>query len=110
MPVSATDTVEREDLATTASRFRFGPEIKLDVLPGIAALRLQAERRGWLVAAMHHAIFAAMIAGHTVDDAVLVPLHVLEHLGVARVVRVGHQIAGAFPTADIPGRNRPGRA
>src|ERR1700694_1905936 len=107
MPVSATDAVEREDLAITASRFRFRPKIKSNVLPRVAALRLQAERRGWLVAAMHHAIFAAAVAGHAVDDAVLVPLHLLEHLGVTRVVRVRHQVARAFPTTDVPGRNRP---
>jgi BirA family biotin operon repressor/biotin-[acetyl-CoA-carboxylase] ligase len=47
---------------------------------------------------------------HAVDHAVIVPLHFLEQLGVAGVMRVSHQIARAFPAANVAGRNCPGGA
>src|SRR5260370_428122 len=108
--VSTAHAVESERFAAASGRFRFWSEIKLDRLPSVAALRLQTEARRRFISAVHHAILATRIARHTIDYAVLLPLHLLQQFGVARIVRVGHQIARAFPTANVPGRNRPGRA
>lgn len=92
---------------TLAERFGFGPEIIFEILPIITALIVGAQSAAGVVAAMDHAIFAAGIAGHTVDDAVFVPIDLLEHFLVGRVMAVGHEIAGRFPAANIAGGNRP---
>src|SRR5262249_19890788 len=90
VPVADTDAVESESFAAATGCFWFRPEIKLDRLPSVAAFRLQSERSGRFVAAMHHAIFTTRIARDAVDDAVFVPLNFFEQLGVARIMRVGH--------------------
>src|SRR2546430_4852358 len=90
MSIAGTDSIEGERLAATAARLRFWPEIKFDRLPCVAALRLQTETRGRLVAAMDHAIFATGIARDSIDHAIFFPFHFLKQLGVARVMRVGH--------------------
>src|SRR5437870_4766344 len=107
MAVSATHAVESENFAAFASRFRFRPEIELDGLPSVAALGLQTEARGRFVTTMHHAVFAPTVARDSIDDTVFVPLHFLEQLGVARVMPIRHEVAGAFPSANVPRRDRP---
>src|SRR2546423_15649265 len=90
MPVADRDAIEGDGFAAAAGRLWLGAEVKSDRLPGVAALSLQTEARGRLVAAMDHAIFATRIARDAVNHAVFVPFHFLEQLLVARVVRVGH--------------------
>src|SRR2546425_7744897 len=107
MTVSGADAVKHDDFAAVALRFRSRTEIKFDVLPSVTALRLQAESRGRFVAAMDHAVFAAAVAGDPVYHAVAVPLYLLQQLGVAGVMRVRHQIARAFPTANVARRDSP---
>src|SRR5207249_1952302 len=109
MSVPDRDAIEGNGLAAASSRFRFRSEIKLYRLPGIAGLRLQTETRGRLITAVHHAIFATRIARHAVNHSVFLPLHLLQQFGVARIMGVGHQIARAFPTANVSGWNRPSR-
>src|SRR5688572_17048486 len=86
---------------------RLRAEVVCEVLPVVAALIIRAERATGIVAAMDHAMFAARIARHTVDDAVFLPLHFTKHLGVTRIVAVGHQVAWRFPTAHVVGRDGP---
>src|SRR5258708_7044180 len=107
--VSTTHAVESESFAAPPCRFWFRSEIKLDRLPGIAAFRLQTQAGRRFIPAVHHAILATRIARHAVNHAVFLPLHLLQQFGVARIMRVGHQIARAFPTANVSGRNRPSR-
>src|SRR5581483_509120 len=83
-------------------------EIKLDRLPGIAALRLQTETGSRLVAAVGHAILATRIPGHPVDHTVLAPVDILEQFGVAvimagavRASGIGHEIARRFPAFHV---------
>src|SRR5882724_883321 len=82
-------------------------EIKFDVFPGVAAPRIDggAQRRTWLVAAVHHAIFATAVLGDSIDDPVFVPFDLLEHLLVRAVVSVRHQVAWALPAGDITRRD-----
>src|SRR6266581_5654209 len=93
---------------------RIGPglraEVVFEILPVVAALVIGAERAAGIVAAMDHAVLAAWIARNTVDDAVFFPLHFREHLLVAVVMAVGHQVARRFPAFDVVCRNRPGGA
>src|SRR5437660_7913729 len=70
VPVSATDAVEHESFAPVSGRFRFRPEIEFDVFPRVPALRLQPKRGCPLIAAIYHAVFAAPVASHTIEDAV----------------------------------------
>src|SRR5262245_47181885 len=86
------------------------PEVIFEILPIVAALIVRAERAAGIVAAMHHAVFAARVARDAVHDAVFFPLHFREHLLIAVVVAVGHQITRRFPALDVVGRNRPGGA
>src|SRR2546428_12491276 len=108
MSVAAAYTVKHNRFAAPAGRLRFRPEIELDRLPSIARLRLKAKAGSWLVAAVHHAILATAVTRDAVHHPVSVPLRFLEQFRVARVMPVGHEIAGPFPSANVPGRNRPG--
>src|SRR2546423_843384 len=108
MSVSAAHAIECNRFAATSGWFRFWSEIELDRFPSITALRLQAKAGGRLVTAMHHAVLASAVARNTIDNAVFFPLHSLQQFGVTRVMRVGHQIARAFPATNVPRRDRPG--
>src|ERR1043166_168392 len=110
MTVAAAHTIEHGDFAAVASRLRFRSEIEPDVLPGVAALRLQPESGTRLIAAMDHAIFAATVACDAVDHAVTFPLRFLEQLGITGIVAVRHQVTWAFPPTNVARRNGPGRA
>src|SRR5450432_4864161 len=101
MPIAGTDAVVGRDFIAFASWFRFWAEIEAHCFPCVAALRVKAQTGSRLVAAMDHAVLAAAVLRDAVDDAILFPLHFLEQLRVARIMRVGHQIAGAFPAADV---------
>src|SRR5437016_6054796 len=90
VPVSATDAVEHESFAPVSGRSRSYPEIEFDVFPCVAPLRLQPKRGGRLIAAMHHAVFATVVASDAVDDTIFVPLRFLQQFRVARVMTVGH--------------------
>src|SRR5207244_11630916 len=94
--VSASYTLESDSFTATSRRFWFRSEIKLDRLPSIAALRLQTEAGRRFIPAVHHAILATRVARHAVNHAVFLPLHFLQQFGLARIVRVGHQITRAF--------------
>src|SRR5207302_3393434 len=88
--VAGSYAVEGESLAAASRRFRFRSEIKSNVLPRVAALRLQTETGGRLIPTVHHAILATRIARHPVNYAVFFPFHFLEQFGVARVMGVRH--------------------
>src|SRR5271168_50865 len=85
-------------------------EIEGDVFPGVAGLCLEAKTGGGLVAAMHHAILAADILGDAIDDAVVVPFDLIEKFFVGGVVAISHEVAWAFPAADVAGGDGPGGA
>src|SRR5688572_11401473 len=87
MTVPGSHPIIRCNLVSTAGWLWLGAKVKPHVFPGIAALGVEAETGGRLVAAMDHAIFATAVFRDAVDDAVLVPFHFLEQLGVARIVR-----------------------
>src|SRR6266540_2363475 len=108
MPVAAADAVKHNRFAPPAGRLRFRPEIEPNRLPSIATLRLETKAGSGLVAAMHHAILATAVARDPVHHAISVPLGFLEQFRVARVMPVGHEVAGPFPSANVSGRNRPG--
>src|SRR5439155_11584075 len=108
MPVAAADAVKHNCFAASAGGLWLPPEIKLNRLPSIATLRLQAKAGGRLVTAVHHAILATAVACDALHDAVSVPFRFLEQFRVARVMPVGHEIAGPFPPANISRWNRPG--
>ena len=94
-----------------AGRIRSRPrtEVVLEVDPRIPRAAAQGARR--LEAGVHHAVFAAGIAAApALIDPEAVPLHVGEHLGVGRVVTLGHHVARGLPSADVVGRHRPGAA
>src|SRR6478672_3637100 len=110
MAVSRCDTVESNRFTAAPRRCRLGSEVKFDCFPSVAALGLQTKARRRLISAVHHAVLAAAVTRHTVDHSVIVPLHLLQHFCVAGIVSVGHEIAGAFPTADVPCWNSPGGA
>src|SRR2546422_8349853 len=84
--IARTDAVKNSNLISLARCLRSGTKIKTDVLPRIAALRLEAETGRWLIAAMHHAVLTAHIPGHAVDHAVFLPLHFLQQLGVTGIM------------------------
>src|SRR2546428_7628242 len=86
MPVTGSDAVINGNLVALAGWFWSRAKIKFHRFPSVAALRLESEAGRWLVAAMGHAIFAARIFGHAFDDAILVPVHALQHLGIGIVV------------------------
>src|SRR5271170_6390565 len=84
-----------------ANRLWLRAEVVFDVFPVVAGLIIRAERAARIIAAVHHAMFAARIARDAVDDAILFPLHLREHFLVAAVMAVGHQIARGFPALDV---------
>src|ERR1700730_1480539 len=108
MAVARGNTVVHRDFASPASRFGLRAKIKADILPCVAALRVPAKARSWLVSAMDHAVFATAVFDDTIYHAVLLPLHFLQQLRVARIARACHEIAGAFPAADVTRWNCPG--
>src|SRR5260370_24741878 len=77
--VSTTHAVESESFAAPPCRFWFRSEIELDRLPGIAAFRLQTQARRLFIPALHHAILATRIARHAFNNAVFIPIHLLQH-------------------------------
>src|SRR6476620_1747082 len=114
MTVARTHAVIRGDLVAASAALRPWPEIKSYRFPSVSAFCLQAEAGGRFIAAVGHAILAARIARHATDDAVFVPLHFLQHLGVGLEMscaigahRVGHEITWRFPAHQIPGRDGP---
>ena len=108
--ISGGNAVERiNGCAFRARRGSWG-KVESDILPGVAAFGAATERGGGFVAAVHHAVFATLVARDAVDDAVFLPFGLLEQFAIARIVPVGHQVARGFPAADIAGRDRPGRA
>ena len=106
MPLADGEAIEGLHFMAALVTRRFRPEIVFEILPVIAALEVGAERAAGVVPAMHHAILAARIAGDAVDDAVFVPVHLLQHLLVTGVMAVGHEVTGRFPAANVAGRNR----
>ena len=81
--VSGGHAVERIDAGACGARGGFGCEIKGDILPGIASLSTAAEGGAGLIAAMNHAIFAALVTRDAVDHPVFLPIRFLEELAVA---------------------------
>src|SRR5579862_210868 len=75
-------------------------------LPGVAELLIAAKNRGRLITRVNHAVFAARIAAATV----FFPGRLLDEVFEIVVVRVGHQVTGAFPTARIVSGIAPGGA
>src|SRR5688500_3151348 len=110
MTIAGSNAVEGCDLIAEAGWFGLGAEIEPDVFPSIPALGVEAETGGRFVPAMDHAILAAAVFGDAIEDAVLVPFHFFEQLRVTGVMRVRHQIAGAFPAANVAGGDRPSGA
>ncbi len=104
------ETIESVHLAAGIVRLGFGAKVILEVFPVVAALEVGPQRATLFVAAMDHAVLAARIARHAVHDAVFLPIDLFEHLPIARVVAVGHEVAGGLPALDVPGGNGPGRA
>ena len=85
-------------------------EVVADVLPVVAALVVGAERAAGIVAAVDHAVLAARVARDAVHHAVFVPVHLVQHFLVARVMAVGHQVAGRLPALDVARGDGPGGA
>ena len=100
--------VEGVDLVAFRIRSRLGTEIILHVDPCIA--RLVAERATRIVTAMDHAVLATRIARYTVHHTVFLPIHRAEHLLVAGIVAICHEIAGGLPALHVVSRDRPRRA
>src|SRR5215475_5912760 len=78
--ISRADTVVGEHFTAAPSRFRLRTEIELDRFPRVASLSLQAKRCSGLIAAMHHAIFAAAVAGDAINDPVAIPVSLFQQL------------------------------
>src|SRR6266446_1940607 len=105
MSVSGADSIERIYMFEFGSRLR--SECKFDRLPHVALARFEVESGRGFVAAMDHAILASRIAHFSVLDAEFVPIRFLQQLAIRFVMTVGHEVAGAFPAADIASRDRP---
>ena len=75
-------------------------------LPGVAEFLVAAENGGSFVAGVNHAILAARIA----PAAVLLPRSLFDEFLERLVVRVGHQVARAFPATRVVGGIAPGGA
>src|SRR5919201_1795739 len=84
----------------------FSSKLPLEELPAVAKLSVRAQDRRWLVADVHHAVFAARIA----SAAVLFPWRFFEEVLEGGVVRIGHEITRPLPAARIVGGIAPGRA
>src|SRR6185295_12895421 len=100
------------NLTAVSATMRLATEIKFYCLPRVPAFCLQAQTRRRLIPAMRHAVFTARVARHALDNAVFLPLHFLEHLGVSFVMAFGsdlvsHEIAWRFPAQHVPRRDRP---
>ena len=110
MAFAERNPIKRIDLAAGVVGLGPGAEVVADILPGIAALVIRAERAAGIIPAVHHAVLAARVARDAVHHAVLVPVHLVQHLLVAGVVAVGHQVTGRFPALDVARGNGPGGA
>src|ERR1700680_2458084 len=64
------------------------------------------EHGRWLVAAVGHAVVAALVS----TAPVLVPVGLVDELAIGLDVAVAHQIAGALPAEQRVAGDRPGRA
>src|ERR1700740_3654864 len=60
---------------------------------------------------MGHAIFAVRIFSHTVDNAVTIPINILEHFGIRTVMAfaIGQEVARRLPAHDISSGDSPSR-
>src|SRR5437667_5118937 len=110
MPFADGEPVARIHFVSALVTRRFWPEVVFEILPVIAALEVGAERAAGVVAAVDHAVLAARVARDAVDDAIFVPVHFLEHLPVAGVMAVGHEVTGRFPAPNVARGNGPGGA
>src|ERR1700751_5338643 len=61
---------------------------------------------------MGHAIFAVRIFGHTVDNAVMIPIDIFKHFGIRTVVAfaIGQEVAGRLPSLEVSSGDSPSRA
>src|ERR1041385_5734342 len=93
-----------------AERIRLGPREKVvfEIHPRIANAGTESGRL--FIAAVHHAVFATGIARHTIHDTVFFPSHFREHVLIARVMPIGHYVAGGFPAAHVVSRDSPRHA
>src|SRR5438128_10879424 len=107
MSISRTHPVKDENFAATPGGLRFRAEIEFDRFPSIATLDLQTQSCSRFLAAVHHAIFAATVAGDSINYAVAVPLGSFQQLRIAAVMARGHQGAFSLPPAAMPRRTRP---
>src|SRR5687767_5277641 len=81
-------------------------QLPLEHLERVGPLRVDAQRRGRLVAAVDHAVLAALVLA----AAVLRPVGVVHQAVEAAVMLVGDEIARPLPALDVAGRVAPGRA
>src|SRR5437870_5500491 len=101
MSVTGSHSVKSENFAATPGRLRLRTEIESNCFPRVPALRLQPQGCRRFITAVHHAILAAAITRHSVHDAVPLPLGFLQQFRIARVMRIGHEVAWTFPTSNI---------
>src|ERR1700751_435390 len=61
---------------------------------------------------MGHAIFAVGISSYTIDNAVTIPINILEHFGIRTVMTfaIGQEVAGRLPAQDISSGDSPSGA
>src|SRR5437588_2999970 len=85
---------------------RTGPKIVFEIFPIVAALVIGSQCPAGVIAAMYHAVLAPSIARDTVHNAILVPVHLVQHFLVVGVMAVGHQVTRRFPAFDIAGWDR----
>ena len=104
------DTVERFHARAGQIRLGLRAEVVSEILPVISGLIVRSERAAGIVAAVDHAVLATRVARLAVHHAVILPLHFTQHLLVAGIVPVGHQVTRRFPATNVARRNRPGRA
>src|SRR5437763_16832655 len=108
MSVSRSHSVKSKNFAAKPGWLRLRTEIEFNGLPRIAALCLQTQTCGRFIAAVHAGLFAPAMTRHSVCDAVPLPLCFLQLFCIARIMRVGHEVASTFPTPICPCRDRPG--
>ena len=82
---------------------RCSPQIPDNHLPHIPPVFPQLPHHRRLEAAMHHALRATLV----LSDAVFVPVGLFHHFPVARIMGVGNQVAGGFPSLCVAGRVPP---
>src|SRR6266850_1799721 len=102
------ESVKSVYLAALIIGLRSSSEVVFDILPVIAALIIGAERATGVVSAMDHAVFAARIAGDAIDYAVFIPINFRQHLLIAGIMAIRHQVTRRLPPFDVTGGNGPG--